>query len=90
MLMGCLKDTDNISGLMEVFIEVISSRVLDMAMVFGRTANKYFKECIVWIRKKVSESINGRRNKFIEGSLNKTLEMAMANFIQSVKINLKS
>lgn len=88
--MGCLKAMDNTSGLMEVFIEVISSRVFGMAMVYGKTAKKYLKGCIAWIRRKALASINGRISKFIEENLDKTFETATVNSMQSVKINRKS
>ena len=81
MLMGLLKATGNIHGLMEAYTKGTLKMVLDMAMESGSTTRKSTKETTGWIKSKGWECTHGSINKSIEDNSGRTLERATDNLL---------
>jgi len=66
---------------MVVIIKEISSKELDMDMVYGKIKNKFIRVVTEWIRNKDLVFTNGSTSKFIKDNLEMITDRDMDNFI---------
>ena len=95
--MDFLKVSASISGLMEATIREISSRDLEVGMVFGQWTPKMMnrihansiKDIIQWIRNLDTESMNGKMDGHIKAISKMIIVMAMGNCMIWINVSIR-